>query len=62
MTDTTVLEAPVGAAPAPAKARQLPFSPRTMLAVGVALVVAVGGAIYIVSPIDIARSLLPRSA
>ena len=50
MTDTTVLDAPVGAAPPPAKASRLPFSPRTMLAVGVALVVAVGGAIYIVSP------------
>lgn len=56
MTDVAIDDALTrGAAPAPAglvktKARRLPFSGRTLLAVGVALAVAVGGATYIVMP------------
>ncbi len=52
MTDTVLREPAVGvAAPAPAATRRgMPFSRRTTLAVGAALVVAVGGALYILAP------------
>jgi membrane fusion protein (multidrug efflux system) len=55
MTDAT-LNAPRVAAPetasppAAAKSRGLPFSRRTLLAVGAAVLVAVGGALYIAAP------------
>ena len=57
MTDTT-LRAPAldaaapTSAPAPAKARRLPFSPRTGLIVGAAVILAVAGATYIAAPKD----------
>jgi membrane fusion protein (multidrug efflux system) len=57
MTDATLDDAALrdAAVDTPAtkakpKARTLPFSNRTLLAVGVALAVAVGGAVYIISP------------
>lgn len=44
-------ETPVRAAERPARPRfKLPFSRRTLLAVGVALVLAAAGAVYIASP------------
>ena len=52
MTDTALRDTDVGvgAAPTAAKRRALPFSRRTTLAVGAAIVVAVGGALYILTP------------
>ncbi|MBO9709522.1 MAG: HlyD family secretion protein [Caulobacter sp.] len=49
MSDTTFKEG-LTEAPAAAKARKAPFSRKTVLAVGAAIVVAVGGAAFIAAP------------
>lgn len=51
MSDTATLERPVvGAAEPASRQRKLPFSRRTLLSVGAAVAVAVGGGAYIAAP------------